>query len=164
MIVARTIKGKGVPPVEDKNGWHGRALSEEYEKQALAVLELPESMPHLRVRAPKDSSGNTERAKTSKTSEARIAPPNYKIGDQRATRAAYGTALAKLGQVEPLVIALDGDVKNSTHAQEFEDKLPDRFIQSYIAEQNMVGAAVGLQSRGKIPFAATFACFFSSDL
>jgi transketolase len=88
-------------------------------------------------------------------------PPAYKPGDQVATREAYGTALAALGQCDPRIVALDADVKNSTFSERFEQAHPARFFQAFIAEQVMVGAAMGLASRGAIPFPSTFACFLT---
>ena len=90
-----------------------------------------------------------------------MAPPAYKLGDQVATREAYGTALAKLGEADARVVALDADVKNSTFSDKFEKAFPDRFYQNFIAEQVMVGAAMGLAARGAIPFPSTFACFLT---
>jgi transketolase len=87
--------------------------------------------------------------------------PGYKMGDQVATREAWGTALAAIGAVDPRIVALDGDVKNSTFSDKFEKAFPDRFYQSFIAEQVMVGAAMGLAARGAIPFPSTFACFLT---
>src|SRR5439155_17889552 len=90
-----------------------------------------------------------------------IAAPSYKIGDEVATREAYGTAIAKLGQADSRIVALDADVKNSTFSDKFEKVLPDRFYQNFIAEQVMIGASMGLAARGAIPFPSTFACFLS---
>ena len=90
-----------------------------------------------------------------------MAPPAYALGDQVATREAYGTAIAKLGEVDPRVVALDADVKNSTFSERFEAKHPERFYQCFIAEQLMIGAAMGLASRGALPFPSTFATFLS---
>jgi transketolase len=90
-----------------------------------------------------------------------VAPPSYKAGEQVATREAYGTALVKLGEADSRVVALDADVKNSTFSEKFEKAFPDRFYESYIAEQVMVGAAMGLAARGAIPFPSTFACFLT---
>ena len=87
--------------------------------------------------------------------------PAYKLGDQVATREAWGTALAALGAVDSRVVALDADVKNSTFSDRFEKAFPDRFYQNFIAEQVMVGAAMGLAARGAIPFPSTFACFLT---
>ena len=89
------------------------------------------------------------------------APPAYTLGEEVATREAYGTALAKLGEADARVVALDADVKNSTFSDKFEKAFPDRFYQNFIAEQAMVGAAMGLAARGAIPFPSTFACFLS---
>ena len=88
----------------------------------------------------------------------------YKIGDSVATREAFGAALEALGSVNPSIVALDADVKNSTYTDKFGKKFPNRFFESFIAEQNMVGAAAGLAACGKIPFVATFACFLQSCL
>ena len=90
-----------------------------------------------------------------------LSPPSYETGDKVATRAAYGTALAKLGDVHPLVVSLDGDTKNSTFADKFLAAHPQRYFEGFIAEQNMVGMAVGLATCGKIPFASTFAAFLT---
>ena len=88
-------------------------------------------------------------------------PPPYKLGDSVATREAYGAALARLGALDPRIVALDADVGNSTFSDKFEKKFPDRFYQMYIAEQVMVGAGMGLAARGAIPFPSTFACFLT---
>jgi transketolase len=90
-----------------------------------------------------------------------VAPPAYKLGEEIATREAYGVALAKLGEADPRVVALDADVKNSTFSDKFEKVFPDRFYENFIAEQVMVGAAMGLAARGAIPFPSTFACFLA---
>ena len=90
-----------------------------------------------------------------------VPAPDYKLGEKVATRAAYGTASAKLGPVNPLVVALDGDTKNSTFAEKFLAAHKDRYFESFIAEQNMVGAAVGFAACGKIPFVSTFAAFLT---
>jgi transketolase len=88
-------------------------------------------------------------------------PLNYKIGDKVATREAYGNALARIGEVDHRIVAMDGDTKNSTYAEKFFKKFPDRFTEGYIAEQNLVGIATGFATRGKVPFASTFATFFT---
>ena len=90
-----------------------------------------------------------------------MAPPTYKVGEEIATREAYGVALAKLGEADTRVVALDADVENSTFSDKFEKAFPDRFYENFIAEQVMVGAAMGLAARGAIPFPSTFACFLS---
>jgi len=161
MILARTEKGKGVSFVEGKDGWHGKAFKkgEEMDK-ALAELErqfvagAPPADPATMIRKPSAAPRPPETAKP-------VAPPSYKLGDQVATREAYGSALAKLGEADPRVVALDADVKNSTFSERFEKQFPDRFYQNFIAEQVMVGAAMGLAARGAIPFPSTFACFLT---
>ena len=160
MIVARTIKGKGVSFVEGKEGWHGKAFKKGEElDRALAELEkqlVPGDTAGLAQQIPRPADVPRE-DKTAKTP----APPAYKIGDKVATREAYGTAIAKLGQVDSRIVALDADVKNSTFSDKFEKALPDRFYQNFIAEQVMIGASMGLAARGAIPFPSTFACFLS---
>jgi len=161
MIVARTIKGKGVSFAEGKDGWHGRAFkSGEELDRAIAELEaqrvpVPADVD-LASQIPKPASRPRPPAPAKP-----IAPPAYQIGEQVATREAYGTALAKLGQADERVVALDADVKNSTFSDRFEKVAPDRFYQNFIAEQNMIGSAMGLAARGAIPFPSTFACFLS---
>jgi transketolase len=164
MILARTIKGKGVSFVEGKDGWHGKAFKKGDElDRALAELET-QFVPvtgdgpaaNLANQIPKPAPG----PRPVETPNP-VAPPNYKMGDQVATREAYGAALAKLGEADPRVVALDADVKNSTFSDKFEKVAPDRFYQNFIAEQAMVGAAMGLAARGAIPFPSTFACFLS---
>jgi transketolase len=164
MILARTIKGKGVSFVEGKDGWHGKAFKKGEElDRALAELErqfVPVSKDgpgaNLTSHIPKPAPGPRPPA-----SPKPIAPPAYTIGDQVATREAYGVAIAKLGEADPRVVAMDADVKNSTFSDKFEKAVPDRFYQNFIAEQVMVGAAMGLAARGAIPFPSTFACFLT---
>ncbi len=159
VIVARTLKGKGVSFLEDREGWHGKALKKGEElERALKELGWEE--------------GDFEKRSPFKSSLPPPAPipspihfdpplPSYKIGDKVATRAAYGAALARLGEVHPLVVSLDGDTKNSTFAEKFLEAHPDRYFEGFIAEQNMVGMAVGLATCGKIPFVSTFAAFLT---
>src|SRR5436190_2274614 len=164
MILARTIKGKGVSFAEGKEGWHGRAFKKGDElDRALAELEtqfvpVPADGPsaNLAIHIEKPASGPRpiEAPKP-------MAPPTYKMGEQVATREAYGVALAKLGEADSRVVALDADVKNSTFSDKFEKVFPDRFYENFIAEQVMVGAAMGLAARGAIPFPSTFACFLA---
>ncbi len=164
MILARTIKGKGVSFVEGKEGWHGKAFKKGEEMdRAVAELEkqfvpVPADGPagNLAAQIPRPPS-RPHAVETAKT----MAPPSYKLGDEVATREAYGTALAKLGDADPRIVALDADVKNSTFSDKFEKAHPDRFYENFIAEQVMVGAAMGLAARGAIPFPSSFACFLT---
>lgn len=157
MIVARTLKGKGVSFLEDRDGWHGKPLKkgEELEK-ALKELPLDGNSGPLHIARPPVAVPTVLAA-----AEAAFPTPSYQLGEKVATRAAYGTALAKLGTVNPLVVALDGDTKNSTFAEKFLAVHPQRYFEGYIAEQNMVGTAVGLATCGKIPFVSTFAAFLT---
>jgi transketolase len=152
-IIARTIKGHGVSFAAGKEGWHGKAFNEEQLQQALS--ELGDVPPPPQV----DNRSYERAIVPPKTDFPAMAPPEYKLGDKVATRVAFGDALAKLGKVHPGVVALDGDVQNSTYTLTFHKAFPDRFFQGFIAEQNMVATAVGLSARGFTPFAASFACF-----
>src|SRR5215831_348320 len=161
VIVAATKKGKGVSFVEDKNGWHGKAFKKgEEEDRALAELKgLNLKIDGLKVQRPDGRRVNPlSEPGQQKSGNA------YKLGDLVATREAYGDALARLGDANPLVVSLDGDVKNSTFSDKFMKAHEGRFFECFIAEQNMVGAAVGLAAMGKIPFASTFAAFLSRAL
>ncbi|MGE0825426.1 MAG: transketolase [Candidatus Binatia bacterium] len=158
MIVARTVKGKGVSFLEDKDGWHGKPLKKGDElNSALSELPVSGTVPAVHVAQPPERSAQRSEVLAPVTFPA----PNYQLGEKVATRAAYGTALAKLGTVNPRVVALDGDTKNSTFAEKFTAVHPERYFESFIAEQNMVGAAVGLAACGKIPFVSTFAAFLT---
>jgi transketolase len=161
MIVARTLKGKGVSFVEGKDGWHGKAFKKGEElDRALAELQkqfvpAPEGLNlHQHIAKPAARPTTPPWPKP-------IAAPAYKKGEQVATREAYGVALAKLGEADPRVVALDADVKNSTFSDKFEKASPERFYQNFIAEQIMLGSAMGLAARGAIPFPSSFACFLT---
>jgi transketolase len=160
MILAKTLKGKGVSWLEGRDGWHGRPLKKGDELQrALAELDAQLVQTDERAEIPRPPSRPRE---PSRFDPSRMPPPTYEKGkDQVATREAFGTALAALGALDTRVVALDADVKNSTFSEKFEKAHPDRFYQFFIAEQAMVGAAIGLSGRGAIPFASTFACFLS---
>jgi len=152
-IIARTIKGKGVAAEEDKNGFHGKPIEDE----AAALTELgPEKNMVLAPQLP-DKSTAPHTFETSGSLEL----PRYELGQKVATRKAFGDALAALGKARGDVVTLDGEVGNSTYTETFGKELPERFFQMYIAEQQMIGAAVGMQVRGWKPFAATFAAFLS---
>lgn len=153
-VIARTLKGKGVSFLEDKNGWHGKPVPKDGLERALAELPLNPAA-NLRLEISKPAAVPASASKPA----GRMALPAYEPGQQVATREAYGQALKKLGAVDPRLVVLDGDVKNSTFAEVFAAACPERFFECFIAEQNMVGVAVGLATTGKIPFASSFACF-----
>jgi transketolase len=161
VIVAATKKGKGVSFVEDKDGWHGKAFKkgEELDRALAELRPKIASADGLKMKPPE---GRTVNAGSGDGAPAKTAPASaYTIGQQVATREAYGDALARLGDANPLVVALDGDTKNSTYSEKFMKAHEGRFFELFIAEQNMVGTAVGLSAMGKIPFASTFACFLT---
>ena len=158
MILARTEKGKGVSFTEGKDNWHGKAMKKDELEKAIGELEK-QIVPGVStanaagmIRKPESKERPAQMPKT-------IPPPSYRIGDQVATREAFGDALAKLAAADPRVVALDADVKNSTYSDRFQKVAPDRFYENFIAEQVMVGASMGLAARGAIPFPSTFACF-----
>ena len=155
-ILARTKKGKGVSFVEDKEGWHGKPLKKGEElERALKELPVNEASSPVQVVKPSSRTPAVE-----KTSRQAIASPEYKLGENVATREAFGSALIKIGAADPNVVVIDGDTKNSTFSEKFMKLYPDRFFEGFIAEQNMVGVAVGLANRGKVPFVSTFGAFF----
>jgi transketolase len=154
MIVARTVKGKGISFLEDADGWHGKVPDEDQWKQALR--EFPDVDRKVRgtIAAPEDL--RPERA-----TPQPAAVPHYDIGKSVATRTAYGAALTRIAPQFPQLVSLDGEVSNSTMAEMFAAQVPARFFEMFIAEQNMVEVALGLSRRGKIPFVSTFAAFFT---
>jgi transketolase len=159
MILAKTIKGKGVKSVEGKDGWHGKAFKKgEEADRAIAELKTQLVAGVTTPAIPPPPSRPREVVKADLT---KMAQPSYKPGEQVATREAWGTALASLGAADPRVVGLDADVKNSTFSDRFEKKFPDRFFENFIAEQVMIGAGMGLAARGAIAFASTFACFLT---
>jgi len=159
-IVAKTIKGKGISVLENKDGWHGKPLKkDELEK---AIIELGEV--DLEIRGEVASASVDKPAGISAVKPAGnsgIEKLNYRIGEEVATRKAYGNALKRLGRDYPDLVSLDGDVKNSTYAEIFKEAFPGRFFEMFIAEQNMVGAGVGMARLGFIPFVSSFACFLT---
>ncbi|MBH8566280.1 transketolase [Nostoc sp. CENA67] len=155
VIIARTKKGKGVASLEDLGGWHGKALKAEQEKQAIAELG-GERQIKIEVSKPEEQGqpvflGNPQPLQL----------PTYNQGAKVATRRAYGDALTALGAAQPHVVALDAEVSNSTYAEDFAEAYPERYFEMYIAEQQMIAAAVGLQVRQYKPFASSFAAFLS---
>ncbi len=151
LVVARTVKGKGVEAVEDENGFHGKPLDDPEE----AIEELG-GLRQIRIEVAKPDAAEPHPFPTKK-----LALPRYELGSEIATRKAYGEALAALGSARGDIVALDGEVSNSTFAEIFGKEHPERFFEMYIAEQQMVAAAVGLQAVGWRPFASTFAAFMT---
>ncbi len=156
MILAKTYKGKGIPFAEDHASWHGKPLNAQQAEEVIGLLSesLSSPAPTFSITQPPMVERETSQTKP-------LPAPQYKQTDSVATREAFGEALAQLGEVNPLVVVLDADVKNSTYTDKFGKRFPGRFFENFIAEQNMVGAAAGLAACGKIPFAATFAAFFT---
>jgi transketolase len=152
VILARTLKGRGFDEVEDAEGWHGRPLPAEMAERAIVELG---GERHLTVTGPRPEDGS---ARTRPSGEVTV--PRYELGAKVATRLAFGQALAAVG-ARADVVGLDGEVGNSTHLEEFAKAYPERYFEMFIAEQQLVAAAVGLQVRGYVPFAATFAAFFT---
>ena len=154
MIIAKTTKGKGVSFIEDKNGWHGKALNnEEFEK---ALVELGPIDKSIRGDIPKP-----ENVRPQVFKPAYVEDPYYPPEKPVATRRAYGNALTRILGRFPDIVALDGEVSNSTFSEIFKTDHGNRFFEMYIAEQNMVGCAGGLAARGKTPFVSTFAAFLT---
>jgi transketolase len=154
MILAKTIKGKGVSFLEDKNGWHGKALSREECDQALAELGEVDLTVRGELSPPEDLRPTHSRSVPMGTF-------HYPRQKPVATRKAYGNALARLGAANRNIVSLDGEVSNSTMAEIFAQACPDRFFEMFIAEQNMAGVGLGLAARGKIPFVSSFAAFLT---
>ena len=152
VIVAKTVKGKGVSFLENKEGWHGKALDPEQAKQALAELGAVPSRTFATLKP---------EAWTPRPTPPSKKPELATYTEPLATRKAYGEALAALGAARSDVVVLDAEVSNSTHAEDFKKTAPDRFFEMYIAEQQMIAAAVGMQVLGLVPFASTFAAFMT---
>ena len=154
MIIAKTLKGKGVSFIEDKNGWHGKPLKKDELDRALRELGPVDKGLRGTIDPPQG-------AKPAGKKAVKAAPVSYTADKPVATRYAYGTALTRLAPQYPDMVVLDGEVSNSTYAELFKKAYPDRFFEMFIAEQNMVGTALGLSLRGKIPFVSTFAAFLT---
>ncbi|GHO55215.1 transketolase [Ktedonobacter robiniae] len=155
MIIAKTKKGKGVSFLENKEGWHGKPVPKDKEDEALQELHRPARSMTFSVQKPE----NLQPASIPPAKAVDL--PRYEVGSSEATRKAYGDALKALGDADGHVVAMDGEVSNSTYAQEFAKAFPERFFEQFIAEQQLVATAIGMQVRHYIPFASTFAAFFS---
>ena len=155
-IIAKTYKGGGVSFLQDQENWHGKPLNKEEAAKAIAEL-APSAKSGLNVPIP----APTALPAPNLAAPASYPPISYKLGDSIATREAYGVALVRIGEADPRIVALDGDTKNSTYADKFFKKFPDRSTECYIAELNLVAVSVGYSTRGHVPFASTFATFFT---
>ncbi len=156
VILAKTLKGAGISFLQDKEGWHGKPLSRDEATRAIAELQ-PTAKSGIGQPIPAPS----QLPAPANTAPAAYPPTAYKVGDLVATREAFGNALVRIGAVDRRIVALDGDTKNSTYSEKFFKKFPERSTECFIAEQNLVGVATGFAVRGKVPFASTFATFFS---
>lgn len=157
-ILARTEKGHGFDEIANQDGWHGKALNEEQEKRAIEeISNRIGGRPNVKVdvQKPKDVQPSSTPAPEG------VAKPEYKIGDKVATRQAYGDAIKYIGATDPAVVVLDAEVSNSTYSETMKKVAPNRFFEIYIAEQQMVSTATGLQNRKKKPFCSTFAAFYA---
>jgi transketolase len=154
MIIAKTLKGKGVSFIEDKNGWHGKPLNKEELQRALAELGPVDKTLVGQITKPEEVGQGVNKILP-------LQPVSYSPNTSVATRHAYGTALERVFPHFPDMVVLDAEVSNSTYAEIFKTKYPERFFEMFIAEQNMVGTALGLSIRGKIPFVSTFAAFLT---
>ena len=153
VIIAKTIKGKGFSEIENKDGWHGKALPPDMAERAIKELG---GNRNVKVKTAKPQPGET----ATRHGDGVVTLPTYKKEDKVATRKAYGDTLLALAAI-PDIVATDGEVSNSTHADEFAHAHPERFFEMYIAEQQLLATAIGLSVRGYRPFVSTFAAFFS---
>src|SRR5690606_4296670 len=155
--LAKTVKGKGVPEAEDEVDFHGKALDASEE----VIQRLGGTSDIVVIPAPPLDVERKSPETTALASGAEADSPGWEVGEEVATRSAYGEALVAVGRRRPDVVALDGEVSNSTRADRFAREIPDRFVEAFIAEQNMVGMAIGLARSGFHPYASSFAAFLS---
>lgn len=155
-ILAKTYKGAGVSFLQDQDNWHGKPLNKEEAARAIAELQ-PSAKSGSGVAIPAPAALPAP----NNTAPASYPALSYKLGDLMATREAYGAALVRIGEADQRVVAMDGDTKNSTYAEKFFKKFPERSTECFIAEQTLVAVAIGFGTRGKVPFASTFATFFT---
>ncbi len=159
IVLARTLKGKGLIGIEGLEGWHGKVLDKPTAAKIIAELESHLSGADEEWK-PNLPSTRRNRSQTAATVSSSGGKPPYAIGGKEvATRKGFADGLAALANADTRIVVLDGDVKNSTYTEEFEKVAPDRFFEGYIAEQNIVGMAMGLAARGNVPFASLFSCF-----
>ena len=155
MLIGKTVKGKGISFIENKNGWHGKTLNKEERDRALKELGEIDKSVRGEIPLPQDLRPKEQ------ISPKPLQKIDYPADIPVPTRKAYGNALVRIFPQFPNIISLDGEVSNSTYAEIFKEAYPERFFEMYIAEQNMVGTALGFSARGKIPFVSTFAAFFT---
>lgn len=158
-LVAKTFKGKGIPGIEDQLNWHGKPLGDKAAAAIEAISACINNKGAITLKAVTPSQPLPDHD----ISNIKLSsPPDYPIGKKAAVRVAYGTGLKKIGENNKYVVAMDGDTKNSTYADTFRKAFPDRFIECFIAEQNLVGVAIGTACRNRnVAFVSTFACFLS---
>lgn len=159
VVLARTIKGRGFSEVENREGWHGKAFPPDMARRALAELGDVESLTVTGSKPAPRSGVSPDAGRSQPVGSSDL--PRYVPGEKVATRAAYGAAVTALGAADVRVVALDGEVSNSTGAAEFNEHHPERYFEMFIAEQQLVASAVGLSVRHYIPFASTFAAFLT---
>ncbi|XP_037108919.1 transketolase isoform X1 [Syngnathus acus] len=158
-IIAKTIKGKGIPAAEDKMGWHSKTLPKDMAEMVMKDLQsrIMSTSKHLYPPAPIEDS-----PPVSLRNIRMASAPAYKPGEKISTRKAYGMAITKLARYNDRVVALDGDTKNLTYSEIFKNEHPNRFVECYIAQQNMVNVAMGCTARERnVVFASTLASFFT---
>jgi transketolase len=162
-IIARTVKGRGVAAVQNLDGFHGKPLPDPDEAIAElgGIRDLTVRVTPPQPAAPPGRRASRRSAGPDGSTAGGSNMPSYDAGDSVATRTAFGDALAALGDLRPDVVVLDGEVADSSKTQSFADKHPDRFFECYIAEQQMIATALGMQARGWVPFACTFAAFLT---
>jgi len=156
MILAKTVKGKGVSFLENKEGWHGKPLPKDLLESALKELGKVDLKVRGKIELPK-----IKITKSKIQTNYKIQNPKYEMGANIATRLAYGDALLSLGEINTKIVALDGEMSNSTYSEKFAKKFPERYFEMFIAEQNMITTALGLSKLGFVPFASTFAAFLA---
>ncbi len=161
MILARTIKGKGVSFLENKLGWHGKPLPKEMLESALKELGKVDLKIRGEINKPKSKFSNQFSVISNQSADYRLPITDYKLGSLIATRMAYGDALLSLGDINEKIVALDAEMSNSTFSEKFAKKFPERYFEMFIAEQNMITAALGISKIGFIPFISTFAAFLA---
>lgn len=156
MILAKTIKGKGVSFLENKMGWHGKPVPKDMLESVLKELGKVDLEVRGKIELPK-----IKMTKSKIQTNFKIQSPKYEIGSNVATRMAYGDGLLALGKVNEKIVALDAEISNSTYSERFAKKFPERYFEMFIAEQNMITAALGMSKIGFIPFISTFAAFLT---